>query len=216
MKTKSAMLIIFMVASTIMFAQRRESRNPEARADRLNEYMKKELSLTDNQYEKVKAINEAFGDRFRKLRKDSTISKEASRDEIKKIRDEHAAALKGVLTDKQYAQWTALENSHKERFAGNRADYMKKELSLSDEQYSKVNAINKNFGERLKTLRNDSTMSRETARAEFRKIRDEKNVALKGVLTPDQYNKWISMKAKRSHDRKRREGLPANRNDKKG
>jgi len=216
MKTKSAMLIIFMVASTIMFAQRREGRNPEARADRLNEYMKKELSLTDNQFENVKTINEAFGGRFKKLRKDSTISKEAYRFEMKKIRDEHAAALKGVLTDKQYAQWMALENSHKERFAGNRADYMKKELSLSDDQYSKVNAINKSFGERLKTLRNDSTMSRETARAEFRKIRDEKNVALKGVLTPDQYNKWISMKAKRSHDRKKREGMPANRDDKKG
>ena len=210
------MPMIFMMASTIMFAQRHGGRSEGARADRLNEYMKTELSLTDDQYEKVKTINETFGDRIKKLRKDSTVSKEASREEMRKMRDEHAAALKGVLTDKQYAQWTALENSHKERLSGNRADYMKKELLLSDDQYSKVKAINKNFGEQVKTLKSDSTMSRETARVEFKKIRDEKNAAMKSVLTADQYSKWISMKAKRGHDGRRRERMPVNRDDRKG
>jgi len=211
MKRKSVMLMIFMMASTVIFAQRYDGRSKGARADRLNEYMKKELSLTDDQFGKVRAINEAFGDRFRQLRMDSTMSKTATREEMKKMHEEHAAALKNVLTDKQYAQWIALEDSHKRRLSGNRADDMKKELSLSDDQYSKVQAINKNFGERLKTLRSDSTMSKETARVELKKIRDEKNNEIKGVLTPDQYNKWISMKSKRGHDRKRRERTPVNR-----
>lgn len=208
------MLMIFMMASTIMFAQRHDG-NYQGRADRLNDYLKKELSLTDDQYAKVKSINEAFGDRFKKLRKDSTMSNEAKRTEMKKIRDEHAAALKSVLTDKQYGQWTALENTHRGKL-GDHTEYMKKELSLSDDQYAKVKAINKNFGEQLKTLRSDSTLSREATRAERKKIRDEKNAAIKGILTPDQYNKWVSMKSKRGHDERKREGMPSNQPDKKG
>lgn len=217
MKRKSVMLMIFMMASTIIFAQRYARGDAQDRADKFNEYMKKELSLTDDQYAKVKSINQTFGERFRNLRRDSTTSKEAARAEMKKIRDEHATALKGVLTDKQYEQWTALKKSRKGiRGRRERAEYLKKELLLNYDQYSKVKAIDERFGKQFKTLRSDSTMSGETARVAFKKIRDEKNTAIKSVLTPDQYEKWLSLKSKRSHDFRKREGAPANPDDKKG
>lgn len=196
MKKRSVMLmILMMVSSTIIFAQRHNA-DGKARGDRMNEYMKKELSLTDAQYAKVKTINQTFGDRFKQARKDSTATKEASRAQMKKIHDDYTAALKGALTDKQFAQWTALKANHADKRMGDRAERMKKELALNDDQYSKVKAIDKSFGDRFKTLRKDSTLTKETSRTEFKKIRDEKNTAIKGVLTTDQYNKWISMKGK--------------------
>lgn len=217
MKKKSVMLMIFMMASTILFAQRSGRGTMQGRADQVNEYMKKELSLTDDQYVKVKSINQAFGERIRNLRRDSTTSREAMRAEMKKIRDEHATALKSILTDKQYDQWTALKRSYKGmRGRRNRAEYLKSELLLNDDQYSKVKAIDERFGERFKTLRQDSTMSKAIVRGEFRKIREEKNSAMKSVLTPNQYNKWVSMKSKRSHDRRGWPGAPASPTDKKG
>lgn len=156
MKKKSVMLMILMAASTAMFAQRHYG-DGKGRADRFNDYMKKELSLTDDQYAKVKTINQTFADRFKTVRKDSSLSRESSRTEMKKIHTEHEAALKGVLTDKQYAQWTALKENHNGDH-GAHAEYMKKELSLNDDQYSKVKAIDKTFGDRMKTLRKDSTL----------------------------------------------------------
>ena len=211
MKKNSIVLIVLMMISTGIFAQRRA--DGKGRTDRFSDYMKKELSLTDDQYAKVKTINQTFGDRFRKLRRDSTLTKEARHNEMEKIRADHAAALKGTLTDKQYAQWTALRTdlAGKGNHAAH-AEYMKQELSLNDEQYSKVQALDKAFGDRFRTVRKDSTLTRESSRAEIKKIREEKTAAMKGILTPEQYDKWISLKSKRSegrHDNKRRKGTSA-------
>lgn len=211
MKKKNAMLMILVMTSTVIFAQRHNV-DPQARAEKFNDYMKKELSLSDDQYSKVKVINQTFGERFRNIRKDSTVTREASRTEMKKIHEEHNTALKGVLTEKQYAQWTALKANHAGMGKGDhasRAEHMKKELALNDDQYSKVKAIDKTFADRFKNLRKDSSMTKETSHTEFKKIHEERNSAIKGVLTSEQYNKWISMKEKKKHGDRKKKGTTA-------
>lgn len=92
---------------------------------------------------------------------------------------------------------------HKSR-AELQSDKMKKELSLSDDQYSRVQAINKKFDEKRKTLRSDTTVTVGFARNQSRKLIQEQMDELQGVLTVDQWNKWVTLKTKRMKERNKR------------
>ena len=84
-----------------------------------------------------------------------------------------------------------------------RSDYLKKELSLNDDQVTKVKAIKTKFAERQAAIRKDTSLTQGTARKESMKLRAEQESELKGVLTPDQWTKYTAMKAKRGEGRKK-------------
>lgn len=204
---KNIMLTMaFVLVSTIIFAQHHKGDRMSGEKQALE--MKEKLSLTDEQFAKLKSINEKFGERYTALRKDSTLSREQSFSEMKKIRQEKQDEIKSILTEQQFTQWTALKkehrakNRHGKRISG---EEMKKALSLSDDQYAKVKAIDKKYGEQFKSLRKDSTLSQVTARAEMKKLKDERQGELKGVMSEEQYAKWKVMKAeqkKRKHEKR--------------
>lgn len=84
-----------------------------------------------------------------------------------------------------------------------RLERMKKELSLSDDQFGKVKAIKVKFAERFATIRKDTSLTQGTARNQSKKLRAEQETELKGVLTADQWTKYAAMKAKYSEGRKK-------------
>jgi Spy/CpxP family protein refolding chaperone len=77
--------------------------------------MQKELSLTDEQNAKLKAINQEFEQKFRALRNDSTTSKEGNKTKMKQLRDEYQKKMKSVLTEEQFEKWETLKSDHRRR-----------------------------------------------------------------------------------------------------
>ena len=197
---KSMILFGLMMVSTIMFAQRRME--PMERAAKQAEKMKTELGLDEVQYKAVKAINEDHARKSTKIWRDSTLSKEARQQQMKAFHTEKEAALQKVLTEaqrKKLAENRADQRSkHGARMArdhGDYADRMKKELSLSDDQTEKVKAINREFGQKFRTLRSDSTISKDDNKNRMKQLRDEHQKTLKSVLTEEQSDKWEKMKS---------------------
>ena len=195
-----------MIVSTIMFAQGRM--DPMERAAKQAERMKTELGLDEVQYKAVKAINEDHAAKLTKVWRDSTISKESKHKQMKALHSEKETALKKVLTEEQHKKLAAnrseQRNRHGARMAGNRGDFaekMQKELSLSGEQTEKVKAINREFAQKFRTLRNDSTGSKEDNRAKMKQLRDEYQKKLKTVLSDEQFKKWEKLKSE--HKRRR-------------
>lgn len=93
--------------------------------------------------------------------------------------------------------------------AGKRqADVMKTELSLNDDQYNKVVAINKEFADKAKETRQTAVADQKEARAERAKavkaLSDEKDAKLKAVLTEDQYKTYLAKKEERKNAAKAR------------
>ena len=86
---------------------------------------------------------------------------------------------------------------------GRQSDYLKKELSLSDDQVTKVKAIRMKFAERHAAIRKDTSLSQGTARKQSMNLRADQETELKGVLTADQWTKYTAMKAKRGEGRGR-------------
>lgn len=82
-------------------------------------------------------------------------------------------------------------------------DHMKEKLLLSDEQYSKVYNINLSFVNKTSGLRNSGG----GRLAKARKLKDadgERDKALKGVLTDEQYKTYKSQKEENREEFKKR------------
>lgn len=189
-----------MMASTVMFAQRKV--DPMERAAKQAEHMKKELGLDEVQYKAVKAINEEHAGKLRTMFGDSTLSKEAKHQQMRTLRNEKEAALKKVLTEEQNTKRVANQTDHHRRSGarmakhrGDYADRIQKELSLSDEQSAKLKAINQEFGQKFRALRNDSTLSMEGNKTGMKQLRDEYQKKMKSVLTEEQFEKWEKLKS---------------------
>lgn len=67
-----------------------------------------------------------------------------------------------------------------------------KELNLTPEQKEKLQAIIRTQAEKLRTLRQDTSLSAEEKRAKFQTLREELTAEVKKVLTPEQFEKWKS------------------------
>ncbi len=80
-----------------------------------------------------------------------------------------------------------------EDWAKQRADRMKEQLSLTDDQYAKVLELNKANNNNMPSreqMQNMTDEQRDARREEMRKSREEYNAKLKGILTPEQYSKY--------------------------
>jgi Spy/CpxP family protein refolding chaperone len=199
---KNMLLLGLMLVSTIIFAQRKV--DPMERAARQTEKLKKELSLDEVQYKAISAINEDYAGKQAAVWRDSSLSKEERRDRMRTLHQEKEAAFNKVLTKEQREKLAAHRSEqlkkHQSRMArrhGNHAERMQKNLSLTDEQTLKIKSIDKEYGEKFRALRNDSTMAKEDLRTKAKLLREEYKDETKSVLTKEQYEKWEAQKADR-------------------
>ena len=105
---KNLMFLGLMMVSTIIFAQGQKG-DSQAKGTHRSDYLKKELSLSDDQVTKVKAIKMKFAERHAAIRKDTSITQGAAQKQSMKLRAEQEAELKGVLTTDQWTKYTAIK-----------------------------------------------------------------------------------------------------------
>src|SRR5690349_15106961 len=100
---KYGMIMGLMMVSSIIFAQQKEEGLGSKHAERI----KKELSMSDEQFDRVKSINKDFNGKIYAVRKDSSLTKDARLEKIKSIHNEKEAALRKELNDEQYNKYKA-------------------------------------------------------------------------------------------------------------
>jgi Spy/CpxP family protein refolding chaperone len=75
-----------------------------------------------------------------------------------------------------------------------RLNKLAEELNLNEEQKKKVAEAQKAHMEKLRGLREDSSLSQEERREKFRAAMEEHNKKMKEILTTEQYEKWQKMR----------------------
>lgn len=94
-------------------------KSPEERAQRISDKMKTELSLSDEQYEKVKAINLKYAQKNDEILKSSS-GKLARFRSLKSSQDKKKKEMKAVLDKEQYEKYEKmmkdLETEAKNRY----------------------------------------------------------------------------------------------------
>jgi hypothetical protein len=207
MKKTMMLLVVMMMITTAIFAQ--HGRNPHKGAGKSIEHLKSELILDDNQYATIKGIQEKYSKKRLELKSDSTGDRTKKFQEVKALHNQREREIESVLTSEQKTKWTALKTErkakHQAKMGERRKDHeekMKSDLSLSDEQFSKLTNANRDFREKIKSTRSESH-----DKAELKKLKEEHEKTVKGILTDDQFKKWSEqkreMKGKRPKKMKR-------------
>lgn len=193
---KSLMLAIVMMTSTIIFAQHAKNSH-KGHTDRF-EKMKTDLALTDAQYASIKSIDQKYINKREALKDDSSQTREAKGTAFRTMRTDENNEIMALLTPEQKAKWDKLKTEHgekrKEHFqkiSEQREAKLKSTLGLSDDQSQKMKAANQQFMEKFSALRKSDTKDK----AAFEKLKTDHEAAIKGILTPEQFQKWTTMRA---------------------
>jgi periplasmic protein CpxP/Spy len=78
---------------------------------------------------------------------------------------------------------------------GHRADMLKQNLSLTDDQTSQVKTIFEDSRTKMEALRSNSSLSQDDRRSQMMSIRKAENDKVEALLTPDQKTKYAAMEA---------------------
>ena len=76
-------------------------------------------------------------------------------------------------------------------------DQLAQQLELTDDQKPKVKSILDAQNQKMRDLRNDTSLAPEDRRPKMQSIREETATQLKAVLTPDQFEKFQKMTQRR-------------------
>jgi Spy/CpxP family protein refolding chaperone len=68
-----------------------------------------------------------------------------------------------------------------------------KQLDLTPEQQPKVKAALEGMTQKIKDLRADTGLTPEDRRSKMKEIREQTNETMKTILTPEQYEKWLTI-----------------------
>ena len=150
------LLVGAVMISSFIFAQN-DVAAPEKRHGGRGESMKTVLSLDDAQYSSIKEINKKYGEKQRTLRRDSTLKREDKFKEIKNLNEQRQSEVDKVLTPEQNKKWSTYkkERIEKRKAAGEKRvkaydEKLKKELSLTDDQYKKLQEMHQRDREHFK------------------------------------------------------------------
>lgn len=120
--------MLFLVAATGVQAQQQDAsarpqRTPEEKAELLTKKLSKQLSLSDEQVQKVEAINKEHLVKLADLRKDKSNDRQSNRQSMATARQQYEASLQQVLSEtqfRQYQEWRQKQQATVKERRGNR------------------------------------------------------------------------------------------------
>ena len=83
-----------------------------------------------------------------------------------------------------------------------RAQALSKELNLTEDQKTKVAAVLKKQGEKVRALRADTSLTPQQRREKVRALQDETVPEMKKILTVDQMEQWQKIRSEQAAKRR--------------
>jgi len=225
MKSIQSILVLFvavLLMSTTTYAQRPNAPRTD-RGNKMVEMMAKELDLSDTQAEQIKVIHEGFSEKMRSMRGQANGDKTAMREEMQKVVEEREIAINNVLNEEQRTKLAAMKADRSNRsgmaerparpdgkrptmngkrpnidgskpargMRGKKGGKLQKELGLSDTQENELKKLTKAHKAKMKDLKASGK------KRKVKKANKKYRAAVEKLLTPEQYEKWATMKSER-------------------
>jgi len=159
----------------------------------------KELNLTDAQKEQFKTEKDAFRKKMEELKKNDNITVKEWKAKKESLVKEHKAKMESVFTPEQKAK---MEQRKKEGQAKHqdmmkqRAEKMKTQLGLTEEQSVKLEKSRKEMGDKMKAIRENKSLTEEQKREQMRELGKKQKENMKSILTEEQLKKMKEGKNK--------------------
>jgi Spy/CpxP family protein refolding chaperone len=224
---KKLLLMIFL-AGSVAFAQaqtQKAPKTPEQKAQRMTKALEKKLALSADQSAKVSAIFTKSATQMDSLKANKSADRKANMQSRKAIMANTDASLKTVLTAEQQTTYAGLKASFRGRMHGKRGGHkavapeqkaermskvLQQKLTLSEDQYAKVNTILLKRATQMDSLKaNHSKTDRKANRESRKAIMTQTDADLKTVLTTDQQKTYTELKAQLKERMKNRRAAKA-------
>lgn len=163
--------------------------------------MMKQLNLTDDQREKMKAGKEEFHKKMEELKKNDNITVKEWKSKMESLRKEQHSRFESLLTTEQKAKMEQLKKdgqAKREQMGNRHFEKMKTDLGLSQEQTAKLEKQKAEMGQQLKSIRENKNLSDEQRREQTKELMKKRKENMKSVLTDEQRKK---LKESRPHHR---------------
>ncbi len=119
MKKLIAFFVVGLLSTTLTFAQNDQRRSPEERAQRQTEQLTKELNLSTEQAEKVKALSD---ERMKQMQEMRANGARPDRQKMQELQENYEAKLKPVLTTEQWTKYEKIREEQRNRMRDRRPD----------------------------------------------------------------------------------------------
>ena len=200
-------LILFSLAACLVASATMAQRSDSTRHFRGHDKMKfrghhrmdlsKTLNFSDQQKQQLKSINQDFRFKMADLNKKEDITVKAMRDQKAALIREQRTAFQNLLTQDQKNKLEDMKKRMAERrqeMASKRLDKMKSKLNLTDDQTTKIKALNDQFREKMRRFRDDQTTDRSAKKDELMSAFKQHKEDFEKILTPEQLSKMQEWK----------------------
>lgn len=167
----------------------------------------KKLNLTEDQKAKFKSQRESFKKQMEELKKTDDITVKEWKSKMETLRKENKVKMDAILTTEQKAQLEKQKAEQKTKmqdFQKEHAQKLKERLNLTDEQSTKLEANRKEIGEKMKSIREDKSLSDEQRKEKIKEAMKSNKEKMKSILTEEQLKKMQETRHKRGHDENKR------------
>ena len=165
-------------------------------------WMAKDLNLSAEQKEQMKAIHEATKNQLMELSKNENITVKEFKTRKEAIHKEQKEKINNLLTAEQKAQIAKNKEAQKEKYVTMRAkrlEEMKSKLNLSDEQVTQIKASHEAQRAKADAIRDNEQLSKEERMQQLSALRGENKNELKKILTEEQLLKLEQMKKEKTN-----------------
>ncbi len=208
-------IILSAVVMSLVFTVQAQD-NPERKSGRppMSERKKhhhrmdmKSLNLTEDQKAKFKTQNESFHKQMEELKKNDNITVKEWKSKAETLRKQHKSNTQSILTNDQKAQVEKMKAEGKAKHEGmakQRGDRMKTTLGLTDEQSAKMQSNRKEMGEKMKSIRENGSLTDEQKKVQMKELMNKQKESMKSILTEEQLKKINETKHKRPEGERRK------------
>ncbi len=170
----------------------------------------RKLNLTDAQKQQMKSINEDFKTRMQLLNRNDNMMVKDQKAQRETLLQERKNKISAILTPEQRTQFEQMHKGMEMRdgkmgdrmeggsMQGDRMDYMKTELGLTDDQLAKMKAGSESFRTRAKAIHDNQSLSEDQKKLQFEALQQERMNSFKSFLTAEQIAKMDKMKMNHS------------------
>lgn len=163
--------------------------------------MAKQLNFSDAQKAQAKTIHSDSRKQMQELNKQENITVKEMRSRKAAIQKQTKTKMDGLLTAEQKTKKAEIQKErmakHEEQYV-KRMDKMKTNLSLTDEQVSKLKAQRSTMQAKAEKIKNNESLSQEQKKEQIITLKAEAKEQHNKILTPEQLKKKEEMKKNRN------------------
>lgn len=166
--------------------------------------MMKDLNLTDAQKQHAKDLNAGYKKQITDL-KNSNLSADDYKTKRQSIEKDRKAKFQSLLTSEQKDKIARSKKDRSEKMkmmSGEKMKKMKTDLSLTDEQVSKIKEQKNNSISQAKAIKENNSLTEEQKKEQLMNLRKSGKENMNNILTAEQLKKKEEMRNNRMNDMK--------------